>query len=66
MGKGEVGNWLAYPKIGKTTMLIQHGRAATSIGWKKVYHAVFEGSRDLVENRISPDRGLMVSLGDAG
>lgn len=51
LGKGEVGNWLAYPKIGKTTMLIQHGRAATSIGWKKVYHAVFEGSRDLVENR---------------
>jgi hypothetical protein len=34
-----------------TTMLIQHGRAATSIGWKKTYHAVFEGSRELVENR---------------
>lgn len=51
LSKGEVGNWLAYPKVGKTTMLIQHGRAATSLGWKKVYHAVFEGSRDLVENR---------------
>lgn len=51
LSKGEVGNWLAYPKIGKTTMLIQHGRAATSISWKKVYHAVLEGSRELVENR---------------
>jgi hypothetical protein len=34
-----------------TTMLIQHGRAATAIGWRKVYHAVLEGSRGLVENR---------------
>ena len=51
LSKGEVGNWLAYPKIGKTTMLIQHGRAATSLGWKKVYHVVLEGSRALVENR---------------
>lgn len=51
LSKGEVGNWLAYPKVGKTTMLIQHGRAATSIGWKRVYHVVLEGSRSLVENR---------------
>lgn len=51
LSKGEVGNWLAYPKKGKTTMLIQHGRAATSIGWRKAFHAVLEGSRQLVENR---------------
>lgn len=51
LSKGEVGSWIAYPKLGKSTMLVQHGRAATSIGWKKVYHAVFEGSRGLIENR---------------
>jgi replicative DNA helicase len=49
--KGELGIWIAYPKIGKTTMLIQHGRAAAAIALKKVYHVVLEGSRAQVENR---------------
>jgi len=47
---GELGIWLAYAKIGKTTMLLQHGMAAV----KRVVptlHVVLEGSRRLVENR---------------
>ena len=46
-----MGIWIADPKIGKTTMLLNLGRAATVIAWRKVAHFVFEGSRKQVENR---------------
>jgi replicative DNA helicase len=49
--RGELATWIAYPKIGKTTMLIQHGRAAAGVALKNVLHVVLEGSRRLVENR---------------
>lgn len=48
---GELGIWIAYPKIGKTTMLANHGRYATRDAFLPVAHFVFEGSRKQVENR---------------
>lgn len=48
---GELGIWIAYAKIGKTTMLIQHGRAAVRNAWIPTAHFVFEGSRKQVEDR---------------
>jgi replicative DNA helicase len=48
---GELGIWIAYAKIGKTTMLVQHGKAAARDAFLEVAHFVFEGSRALVENR---------------
>lgn len=47
---GELGVWLAYAKVGKTTMLIQHGMAAIKV-MMPVLHVVLEGSRALIENR---------------
>jgi replicative DNA helicase len=48
---GELGIWVAYPKIGKTTILANHGRYATRDAFLPVAHFVFEGSRQQVENR---------------
>lgn len=48
---GELGIWIAYPKIGKTTILANHGRYATRNAFLPVAHFVFEGSRKQVENR---------------
>ncbi len=46
---GELGFWLAYPKIGKSSMLIKHGEACTRLSMKKAMHFVLEGSREQVE-----------------
>lgn len=48
---GELGIWMAYPKIGKTSMLMYHGFIATRGHFKETAHFVLEGSRALVENR---------------
>ncbi|UCG51430.1 MAG: AAA family ATPase [Candidatus Latescibacterota bacterium] len=48
---GELGTWIAYPKRGKTTLLVNHGVQAVRRGDHTVLHAVFEGSRALVANR---------------
>jgi len=48
---GELGLWIAYSKIGKTTMLVQHGKAAARDAFLEVVHFVFEGSRKQVEAR---------------
>ncbi len=48
---GELGIWMAYAKVGKTTMLVNHGIAATRIAGRNTAHFVFEGSRRLVEDR---------------
>lgn len=48
---GELGIWVAYAKHGKSTMLVQHGVAATRRGWKNALHVVLEGSRAQVEDR---------------
>lgn len=48
---GELGIWIAYAKIGKTTMLVQHGKAAVRNSWIPTAHFVFEGSRRQVEDR---------------
>lgn len=48
---GEMGAWLAYAKVGKSTMLVQHGVAATAVARRPTAHFVFEGSRSMVENR---------------
>lgn len=48
---GELGIWVAYAKSGKSTMLINHGVAATRLDWRKTAHFVFEGSRSQVEAR---------------
>jgi len=51
LSKGELGIWVAYAKCGKTTLLTQHGMAATKLQLKRVAHFVFEGSRKQVEDR---------------
>ena len=48
---GELAIWMAYPKIGKTSMLMFHGFIATRGHFKETAHFVLEGSRQLVENR---------------
>lgn len=48
---GELGIWVAYAKHGKSTMLVQHGLAATRLEMRNTAHFVFEGSRKQVENR---------------
>lgn len=48
---GELNIWMAYPKIGKTTMLAFHGFIATRGHFKNVLHFVLEGQRSTVENR---------------
>jgi len=48
---GEVGDWLAYAKRGKTTLLINHGVQAVRRCLKNVIHFPLEGSRSLVANR---------------
>lgn len=47
---GELGIWMAYAKIGKTTLLVTLGIAATRRGFR-VLHIVLEGSRRLIEDR---------------
>jgi replicative DNA helicase len=48
---GELGIWIAEPKTGKTTMLVNHGIAGARLAFKNVLHCVFEGSRKQVVNR---------------
>lgn len=48
---GELGTWIAYSKVGKTTMLVQHGKAAARDSFLEVLHCVFEGSRKQVSAR---------------
>ena len=57
--QGELGVWQAYAKIGKTTMLVQHGMAANRL-IIPILHIVLEGSRRLIENRY--DSGLTGEL----
>lgn len=47
---GELGIWLAYPKIGKTTLLVVIGIAACRRQFK-VLHIVLEGSKALIQDR---------------
>lgn len=47
---GELGIWMAYAKVGKTTLLITLGVAATRRNFR-VLHVVLEGSRRLIEDR---------------
>ena len=48
---GELLLWIAYPKVGKSTILINHGVSAVRDAYKNVLHCVFEGSSKLVEDR---------------
>jgi len=48
---GELGIWIADAKGGKSTMLINLGKSAARVGWKNVWHGVFEGSRQQVAAR---------------
>jgi replicative DNA helicase len=68
LSKGELGLWIAYSKIGKTTMLVQHGKAAVRNSFIPTAHFVFEGSRRQVENRydasFSGELYNKVKLGD--
>jgi hypothetical protein len=47
---GELGVWMAYAKVGKTTLLINHGVAACRRQFK-VLHVVLEGSLGLIVDR---------------
>lgn len=48
---GEMGVWIAYPKCGKSTLLVNHGVQAVRRGNHNVLHVVLEGSRKMVANR---------------
>lgn len=48
---GELGFWLAYPKVGKSSMLIAHGVACTRLSFRPAIHFVLEGHRAQVENK---------------
>jgi hypothetical protein len=48
---GELLLWIAYPKIGKSTLLINHGVVAVRDAYKNVLHCAFEGSLKLIEDR---------------
>lgn len=58
--KGEMGIWIAYPKVGKTSMLLNLGRVATAVAYRNVAHFVFEASRQQVENRY--DSSFMAEM----
>jgi len=49
--KGELGIWVAYPKRGKSTMLVNLGAQGVRRANMRVLHFVLEGSRKMVENR---------------
>jgi len=51
LSKGEMGIWLAYYKVGKSTLLTNLGLRAVRGGMKKVLHIVLEGSREVIENK---------------
>lgn len=48
---GEMGIWVAYPKRGKSTILVNHGVQAVRRANRNVLHVVLEGSRKMVANR---------------
>lgn len=48
---GELGAWIAYPKHGKTTLLINLGASAVRVQRKRVLHCVLEGSLQYVMDR---------------
>lgn len=48
---GFVGTWLAYPKHGKSTLLVNLAATAIRSYFKRVLHTVHEGSRGIVEAR---------------
>jgi len=48
---GELAIWIAYAKVGKTSLLLNHGMYATRDHYTPTAHFVFEGSRALIENR---------------
>lgn len=48
---GELGTWIAYPKVGKSTMLLTLGVAATRSQMKRTAHYIFEGARRQAEDR---------------
>jgi hypothetical protein len=51
LSPGEMGIWIAYPKKGKSTLLMNLGRYGVTVGMRPVMHFVLEGSRQMVENR---------------
>jgi len=65
---GFLGTWIAYPKRGKSTVLVNHGIVAMRAHFARVLHVVLEGSREMVEARydsaISRDLYVNVKRGD--
>ncbi|UCF48599.1 MAG: hypothetical protein JSU89_15770 [Myxococcales bacterium] len=49
--KGELGTWISYPKVGKSTMLLTMGVAATRSQMRPTAHFIFEGARKQAEDR---------------
>lgn len=49
---GELGIWLAYPKAGKTVMMVNLAMTAARASRKRVLYAVLEGSLSYIENRF--------------
>ena len=65
---GFLGTWIAYPKAGKTTFLVNIGVTTMRAYFKRVLHVVLEGSREIVETRydslISNELYAKVKSGD--
>lgn len=48
---GQFGLFMAFSKIGKTSLLVNLGRVATQAYLRNVAHFFFEGTKDQIENR---------------
>lgn len=67
---GMLGIWMAYSKVGKTTMLINLGRVAVRACMRNVAHFYFEGTQKQITNRydasFSAELYNAVKRGDFG
>lgn len=48
---GELGIWIAYPKAGKSVLLVNLGLNAVRLSYRKVLHCVLEGNLEYIQNR---------------
>jgi replicative DNA helicase len=51
LSRGELGIWVAYPKRGKSTLLVNHGVQAIRRANVNVLHLIYEGKRQMASDR---------------
>lgn len=71
LSRGEAGCWIGYAKQGKSTLLINHGLAATMLELRQTAHFILEGNREQLANRYDAAfmdefyRDIKVGVADA-